>query len=72
MAIGRTDKSYGEDRRFAPGREGICRCAHRQLLHNDSFQVGHGECLLPGCRCRKFTWVAFRDDVTGFPVKELP
>mgnify|MGYP001597285386 CR=1 FL=1 len=56
-------------RTLAPNQEGICRCAHRQLVHQDTLQIGHGWCLMR-CSCRKFRWVAFRDDITGFPLKE--
>lgn len=37
-----------------------CRCGHLRTQHNDSLVAfGHGECLLDGCDCSKFTWREF-------------
>ena len=36
-----------------------CDCNHLRSEHADTFALGHGECLHPRCRCRRFTWVDF-------------
>ena len=33
-----------------------CACGDAQLVHADSAQEHHGECIVTGCPCIKFTW----------------
>ena len=41
----------------------VCRCGHNGdgegSDHGETFQAGHGACLVVGCVCRRFTWVRF-------------
>jgi hypothetical protein len=41
-------------------RKSMCTCGHVGdapfSAHSDTFQAGHGKCLIDGCKCRKFTW----------------
>lgn len=40
-----------------------CTCGHSgdgaNSDHYDSFQLGHGRCKIPGCKCGHFTWAGF-------------
>jgi hypothetical protein len=46
----------------------VCRCGHtgddnlgsHAGQHDGS--VGHGRCLVAGCRCEKFTWNGYTDE----------
>ncbi len=42
----------------------MCECGHSgdgpNSNHGDSPLVkGHGKCYVPGCSCKKFTWLSF-------------
>ena len=47
-----------------PMPKSYCQCGHSGdgpgSNHTDTHLVkGHGECMVPGCGCKKFTWVDF-------------
>jgi hypothetical protein len=41
----------------------LCLCKHTgdgaNSVHANRFGTGHGECLIPGCDCKQFTWVGW-------------
>lgn len=35
----------------------LCSCGHYLSHHHDTFDYGHGFCLM--CDCKQFTWAGF-------------
>ena len=46
-------------------RLSICGCGHtgntEKSEHAPRFALGHGECLVFGCKCQQFTWTGWAD-----------
>jgi hypothetical protein len=55
-----------------------CSCGHLREVHDDLFfrgkpiDDGHGQCSVPGCDCRQFTWVSGDYDVEPKTLFGLP
>ena len=66
------------------GPKSVCRCGHlgdgksssHAALRVNGVPIpvvhGHGECMVPGCDCKKFTWKAFTESYAAFIKRRLP
>lgn len=56
----------------------MCTCGHTRVNHNDTQDLGHGECLAENCRCKRYTWTSkenekwddFADGISGWNKEE--
>lgn len=33
-----------------------CSCGHSRIMHGNTVELCHGECLVTGCDCKHYTW----------------
>jgi hypothetical protein len=34
----------------------LCTCGHERIEHGNNTEVGHGQCIVRDCKCKRFRW----------------